>query len=105
MDVRYPDVRLRAGGADVNAVQQPLFIEPPHVSTLPDSQRTALEAIDKLGSIDVRTAGRIVYRLRGHVTTVGIPRSRLLSDGYRVLRRLQALGFVKRASNDRWTRR
>jgi hypothetical protein len=85
--------------------QQPLFVLAPDERLLPDSQRTALEAIDKLGSIDVRTAGRIVYRLRGYVTTVGIPHARLLSDGYRILLRLQKLGFVRRLHDDRWTRR
>jgi len=86
-------------------VNQPaLFKLPPDERRLPDTQRTALEAIDKLGSIDVRTAGRIVYRLRGFETTIAVPQARLLSDGYRVLRRLQRLGLVRGCGN-RWARR
>jgi hypothetical protein len=79
-----------------------LFVAPFDERRLTDAQRTALEAIDKLGAIDVATAGEIACRIRGRATS-GVPYRRLLSDGYRALRRLQRLGLVRRHGNQ-WER-
>jgi hypothetical protein len=87
----------------VSICQQPLFTLPYDERRLTDAQRTALEAIDKLGSIDTATAGEIVCRIRGRATC-GVPYRRLLSDGYRALRRLQRLGLVHRRGDDLWER-
>lgn len=83
--------------------QLALFTEPFDERRLTDPQRTALEAIDRLGSIDATTAGEIVCRFRGFQKTAGLSRRRLLSDGYRALRRLQRLGLVRRRDG-RWER-
>lgn len=86
----------------MNAYQPALFTVPFDERRLTDTQRTALEAIDRLGSIDAATAGQIACRIRGRATC-GVPYRRLLSDGYRVLRRLQRLGLVSRCA-DQWER-
>ena len=63
---------------------------------LTDAERTILEAIDTRGTVTVKDAGRIVYRLRGYTVAFAIPPERVLSEGRRVLKQLDRAGLVKR---------
>ncbi len=72
--------------------------------TLSDVERALLEAIDRAGSITLRDAGRIVYRLRGWTLLVATPRAWLHDAGRRPLERLRSLGLVRRAKRGAWVR-
>lgn len=84
--------------------QQVLFIIPPDERKLSDIERTILEAIDTVGPITAREAGRIVYRLRGHRFQLRIPREWITSAGKGALLRLERRGAVRRTRNNRWRR-
>ncbi len=71
--------------------------------TLGDVPRTILEAIDLLGSITARQAGRIVYRFRGFDDLLAIPGPWLTSAGKPVLERLEREGLA-RHRRGRWRR-
>lgn len=87
------------------ARQQSLFaLPPPDARRLTDVERTILEAIDHAGPISAREAGRIVYRFRGHVIQLRIPREWLTSAGADVLRRLERRQIVRRTRGNRWRR-
>lgn len=73
-------------------------------SELRDDDRTVLEAIEKLGSLTAREAGRIVYQMQGRRPALGADRLVwMISAGRRALRRLERDGLVMRR-RARWTR-
>jgi ribosomal protein S19E (S16A) len=83
--------------------QLPLFTTPTDVRRLTDLERTVLEAIEKIGPLTAREAGRIAFRLRGRAPAV-IDRSRMGSAGRRVLEQLERHGWVRPTGRGRWRR-
>ncbi len=83
--------------------QQELFAHPVDERRLGDTERTILEAIDRLGSLTAREAGAIAYRLRGWESLITVPRAWLTSAGARALDRLERQGLVRRRRGH-WTR-
>lgn len=83
-------------------VQQQLFAIPVDVRRLRDEDRSVLEAIDKLGAITLRHAGRIVYRLQNRRSPPYV--DGYISAGWRVIKRLRAHGLVSRKKNGQWGR-
>jgi hypothetical protein len=84
-------------------VQEPLFhvdVDPRH---LRDDDRTVLEAIDKLGAITLRDAGRIVYRIANRRLPVDRATG-FRSAGWKTIKRLRALGLVAKRHDGRWTK-
>lgn len=84
--------------------QLPLFTTPTDVRRLSDLERTVLEAVEKVGPLTAREAGRIAFRMRGRDPRVS-DRAWMASAGGRVLRQLERHGWLRRTPSNRWARK